>query len=63
MNKQDIILTKTPKDQPSPNTREAAAARQAKIDRDTAEFITSGGQVKELPAYYETEQWTAKSST
>lgn len=47
MNKQEVIKSHTEKeDTPNPNTREAAAKRQAKIDKDVAEFLAKGGKVK-----------------
>ena len=50
---QDIILTRTPKDAPNPNTREAAEKRRQTINDQIDEFFKNGGKVTKVPSWGE----------
>ena len=49
----DLIIRKIDKDEPSPNTREASAKRQEKIDADKKAFFSKGGSIKKLKSFHE----------
>lgn len=53
---QDIILTRTPKDAPNPNTREAAEKRRQTINEQIDEFFAKGGKITKVPSFGEGEK-------